>query len=147
MFNDNAKTEKSSSDTIPIDRNKIIATDKKITVLIVEDNKVNMLLLKTILKNLFVKTIIHEVVNGKEAVENFELIQEKYSVGNENIISLLDAQNTYIISKLNENISITDYLIDLSSIYYFSGNIDILVESNKKESLEKKILEIMKENR
>ena len=73
--NDNAKTEKSSLDTIPIDRNIIIATDKKITVLIVEDNKVNMLLLKTILKNLFVKTIIHEVVNGKEAVENFELIQ------------------------------------------------------------------------
>ena len=34
-----------------------------------------MLLLKTILKNLFVKTIVHEVVNGKEAVDKFELIQ------------------------------------------------------------------------
>ena len=73
--NDSDKLDNSSLDATIIDFNNTIDADKKITVLIVEDNRVNMLLLKTILKNLFVKTSIHEVVNGKEAVENFELIQ------------------------------------------------------------------------
>ena len=45
---------------------------KKVTVLIVEDNKVNMLLLKTIIKNLPVPTTIYEAINGKLAVEQFE---------------------------------------------------------------------------
>ncbi|WP_165930044.1 PAS domain S-box protein [Flavobacterium caseinilyticum] len=47
---------------------------KKVTVLIVEDNKVNMLLLKTIIKNLPVDATIFEVVNGQQAVEQFEAI-------------------------------------------------------------------------
>ena len=47
---------------------------KKIIVLIVEDNKVNMLLLKTIIKNLEIPTTIYEVINGKQAVEEFEAI-------------------------------------------------------------------------
>jgi signal transduction histidine kinase/CheY-like chemotaxis protein len=49
-------------------------TTKIITVLIVEDNKVNMLLLKTIIKNLSVPTAIYQVINGQEAVEQFEKI-------------------------------------------------------------------------
>ncbi|WP_243698844.1 PAS domain S-box protein [Flavobacterium sandaracinum] len=49
-------------------------TTKIITVLIVEDNKVNMLLLQTIIKNLSVPTSIYQVVNGKEAVEQYEKI-------------------------------------------------------------------------
>ena len=72
---DTEKVQQLNLQTIANDSNKIIDTDKKITILIVEDNRVNMLLLKTILKNLFVKTIIHEVVNGKEAVAIFESIQ------------------------------------------------------------------------
>ncbi|RDI56162.1 PAS domain S-box protein [Flavobacterium glaciei] len=58
-------------------KNIVIKTknkDKKVTVLIVEDNKVNMLLLKTIIKNLGVLTTIFEAVNGQEAVEKFETI-------------------------------------------------------------------------
>ena len=51
-------------------KNKI--SSKIATVLIVEDNKVNMLLLKTILKNLSFPTTIHEAVNGSQAVEQFE---------------------------------------------------------------------------
>ena len=43
--------------------------------MIVEDNTINMLLLKTILKNLFKDAIIYEVVNGKNAVDQFEIIQ------------------------------------------------------------------------
>ncbi|WP_031455676.1 PAS domain S-box protein [Flavobacterium chungangense] len=44
------------------------------TFLIVEDNKVNMLLLKTIIKNLYSNASIHECENGYEAVKEFEKI-------------------------------------------------------------------------
>jgi CheY-like chemotaxis protein len=43
--------------------------------MIVEDNKVNMLLLKTILKNLEIHPTIFEVSNGKDAVDQFDTIQ------------------------------------------------------------------------
>jgi len=76
--------------------------------------------------------------------KNFELIQDKYKNGKENIISLLDAQNSYIVSKLNLNISIVEYLEDLSSIYFFSGKIEILVDDNKKEEVENRILKELK---
>lgn len=39
--------------------------------MIAEDNKVNMLLLKTIIKNVFSNATLFEVFNGKEAVEQF----------------------------------------------------------------------------
>ena len=83
-------------------------------------------------------------ISQNSSQKNFELIQDKYKNGKENIISLLDAQNSYIISKLNLNISIIDYLVDLSSIYFFSGKIDILVNKEKKEELENKIIDITK---
>lgn len=44
------------------------------TFLIVEDNKVNMLLLKTIIKNLYCNAFIYESENGYEAVKEFENI-------------------------------------------------------------------------
>ncbi|WP_231557112.1 PAS domain S-box protein [Flavobacterium sp. AED] len=47
---------------------------KKIKIMIVEDNKVNMLLLKTIIKNLYSDVIISEVFNGKDAVDQFETL-------------------------------------------------------------------------
>ena len=76
--------------------------------------------------------------------KNYDLIQDKYKNGKDNIISLLDAQNSYIVSKLNENISIIDYLYDLSSIYFFSGKIDILIDENKKMQIEEKIQNAIK---
>ncbi|MBE8726738.1 PAS domain S-box protein [Flavobacterium hungaricum] len=48
--------------------------NKNITFLIVEDNKVNMLLLKTIIKNLYSNAYICECENGYEAVQRFETI-------------------------------------------------------------------------
>ena len=44
----------------------------EINILIVEDNKVNFLLLKTILKNESYQTIIHEAINGFDAIEKFK---------------------------------------------------------------------------
>ena len=76
--------------------------------------------------------------------KNYDLIQDKYKNGKENIISLLDAQNSYIVSKLSENISIIDYLQDLSSIYFFSGKLEILIDENKKIDIENKILNVIK---
>ncbi|OYX83976.1 MAG: hypothetical protein B7Y83_09705 [Flavobacteriales bacterium 32-34-25] len=43
-------------------------------ILLVEDNKINMLLLKTIIKNSLPKAIIFEASNGLEAVNQFESI-------------------------------------------------------------------------
>jgi PAS domain S-box-containing protein len=57
-------------------KNKI--SSKIATVLIVEDNKVNMLLLKTILKNLSFPTTIHEATNGSQAVEQFEKLKPDF---------------------------------------------------------------------
>jgi len=88
--------------------------------------------------------IDYSIISQNFSKKNYELIQDKYNNGKENIISLLDAQNSYIVSKLNENISIIDYLVDLSSIYFFSGNIDILVNKTKKEQLEQNILKAIK---
>ncbi|MDX9961098.1 MAG: TolC family protein, partial [Aliarcobacter sp.] len=76
--------------------------------------------------------------------KNYDLIQDKYKNGKENIISLLDAQNAYIVAKLTENISIIDYLQDLSSIYFFSGKIEILIDENKKIDIEEKITKAIK---
>ncbi|MTH15522.1 response regulator [Flavobacterium sp. LC2016-01] len=47
---------------------------RNVNILIVEDNKVNMLLLKTILKNLNMNSIIYECENGYEAVKQIENI-------------------------------------------------------------------------
>lgn len=45
---------------------------KQLKIMVVEDNKINMLLLSTILKNSIDKPIIFECLNGEEAVENIE---------------------------------------------------------------------------
>ncbi|WP_029272958.1 PAS domain S-box protein [Flavobacterium sp. KJJ] len=50
------------------------SNQKKVIILIVEDNKVNMLLLKTIVKNLNINSIIFECENGYEAVKQIENI-------------------------------------------------------------------------
>lgn len=47
---------------------------KSITILIVEDNKVNMLLLRTIIKNMITPSTIFEAENGQQAIEQFETV-------------------------------------------------------------------------
>ncbi|WP_159086059.1 PAS domain S-box protein [Flavobacterium faecale] len=44
-------------------------------IMLVEDNKINMLLLKTIIKNIFAKVTIIEIPNGQEAIDHYEEIQ------------------------------------------------------------------------
>ncbi|MFD2943623.1 PAS domain S-box protein [Flavobacterium notoginsengisoli] len=59
---------------IEVDSENIESNGNTITFLIVEDNKVNMLLLKTIIKNLYNNAYIHECENGYEAIQQFEKI-------------------------------------------------------------------------
>lgn len=59
---------------IELDPDNIEPNGNEITFLIVEDNKVNMLLLKTIIKNLYSNAYIHECENGYEAIQQFEKI-------------------------------------------------------------------------
>jgi CheY-like chemotaxis protein len=42
--------------------------------MLVEDNKINMLLLKTIIKNVLYEPQFYEIVNGSEAIKQFENI-------------------------------------------------------------------------
>jgi len=59
---------------LELSTNNINHNQKNITFLIVEDNKVNMLLLKTIIKNLYSSAYIYECENGYDAVSQFESI-------------------------------------------------------------------------
>jgi CheY-like chemotaxis protein len=45
---------------------------KYLKIMIVEDNKINMLLLKTIIKNIIPEAILFEILNGQEASLKFE---------------------------------------------------------------------------
>ncbi|RKT00530.1 PAS domain S-box-containing protein [Flavobacterium sp. 123] len=54
---------------------EIKETHRNLKIMIVEDNSINMLLLKTILKNLFKESLIYEIKNGKDAVDQFETIK------------------------------------------------------------------------
>ncbi|WP_316633414.1 PAS domain S-box protein [uncultured Flavobacterium sp.] len=67
-YNSKLKNINSESDCI----NEL--NGKNLTFLIVEDNKVNMMLLKTIVKNLYNNAFIYECENGYEAVQQFESI-------------------------------------------------------------------------
>jgi PAS domain S-box-containing protein len=83
-FDLNLKTSNINTKKENIENEKPIAKDpffktnknqRKLKIMIVEDNTINMLLLKTIIKNLFSDTIIYEILNGRDAVEQFEIIQ------------------------------------------------------------------------
>ncbi|WP_321314448.1 TolC family protein [Halarcobacter sp.] len=91
------------------------------------------------------KKLFYAKKSMKFTKKNYQSVLDKYKKGEVNIITLLDAQNTYTISRLNKNISEIEYLSNLSSIYYFTGNIDVLVDKNKKNNLEKKILKAIDE--
>ena len=57
--------------------NNLLASNRRlqtISIMLVEDNKINMLLLKTIIKNVIPKAVIHEIFNGIDAVSQFEKI-------------------------------------------------------------------------
>ena len=132
-----------------IKNNKIEKNSIELINLKLKYNETKNLIIQNVQKNYeSIKSSYEKIkfarISQNSSEKNFELIQDKYKNGKENIISLLDAQNSYIVSKLNLNISIIDYLVDLSSIYFFSGKIDILVNEDKKIQLEEKIINIIK---
>ena len=71
-INEKYNSELKNLQAVPENPNE--ANSKNIRFLIVEDNKVNMLLLKTIVKNLYHNAFIFECENGYEAVKQFESI-------------------------------------------------------------------------
>lgn len=74
--NENNLLEKTSpikNDTIK--NNYIDFGQENYKILIVEDNKINMLLAKTLLKQIIPNGSIFEASNGKEAVDKFEIIK------------------------------------------------------------------------
>ncbi|MAD41432.1 MAG: hypothetical protein CL623_03470 [Arcobacter sp.] len=132
-----------------IKNNKIERNSIELINLKLKYNETKNLIIQNVKKNYeSIKSSYEKIkfarISQNSSEKNFELIQDKYKNGKENIISLLDAQNSYIVSRLNLNISIIDYLVDLSSIYFFSGKIDILVNKDKKTKLEEKIMNITK---
>lgn len=74
---ESATNKKNAKPTIEIDNTNIATINpnlKNAKILLVEDNKINMLLLKTIIKNSLPEAQISEALNGQEAVNNFENI-------------------------------------------------------------------------
>ena len=71
--------------------------------------------------------------------ESLALVQERYQNGIENIIALLDAQNTYTIAQHNQNIAVVDYLSNLSSLYFFAGEIALLSDPQHKTVVERQL--------
>ena len=133
-----------------VKKSKIQKNEVELIDLKLQYNDVKNLIIENVRKNY--ESLSHsysKISYSKDSLnsskKNYELIEDKYKKGKENIISLLDAQNSYIVSKLNLSISNIEYLVDLSSIYFFSGRIDILLDGIKKEEVERKIQEIIKD--
>lgn len=59
--------------TMESEKNNVVLNSNT-KILVVEDNKINMLLTRTILKSLFPDLIIHEAVDGNEAVDQFATV-------------------------------------------------------------------------
>jgi len=79
----------------------------------------------------------------KSSQKNYMLIQDKYSKGKSNIVTLLDAQNSMIIANKQKNNSVYVYLSDLSTMFYTIGYIEILNDKNKKEEMQIKLKEVL----
>jgi PAS domain S-box-containing protein len=83
-FDINLKTNNQSNDfdtnakpTLIIEKQSILEANPNLQntkILLVEDNKINMLLLKTIIKNCIPEATVFEALNGLEAVKQFENI-------------------------------------------------------------------------
>jgi PAS domain S-box-containing protein len=75
--NNAIKLVKPISNPRHVSNDLILKTDtkfKNLKIMIVEDNKINMLLLKTIIKNIIPQAIIFEIFNGQEATLKFETL-------------------------------------------------------------------------
>ena len=79
----------------------------------------------------------------RSAQKNYELIQDKYSKGKSSILTLLDAQNSMIISNIVKNNSVYNYLRDISTIFYNIGFIEVLSNKDKKEQMQIKLKEVL----
>lgn len=79
---------------------------KHLKIMIVEDNKINMFLLATILKNTINEPCLFECANGQQAVENFEKFNPDLIFMDLQMPLLNGCEATKMIRKINEKIPI-----------------------------------------
>ena len=77
-----------------------------IKIMLVEDNKINMLLLKTIIKNVLPKAIIHEISNGQLALNEYENIMPDIIFMDIQMPIMNGYEATKAIRKLNTGASV-----------------------------------------
>ena len=68
------KEKNKPAKALPISETKINTEPENVTVLIVEDNKINMLLAKTLIRQILPNCSIHEAYDGEEAVVKFQTV-------------------------------------------------------------------------
>ncbi|MEZ7504549.1 PAS domain S-box protein [Flavobacterium sp. Arc2] len=90
-------------DIFTIQNNKRL---EALTIMLVEDNKINMLLLKTIIKNVLPKAIIHEIPNGQVAVNEYENIMPDIIFMDIQMPLMNGYEATKAIRKLNTGASV-----------------------------------------
>ncbi|MEC4005827.1 PAS domain S-box protein [Flavobacterium sp. SUN052] len=73
--NENIKEEIEKIEVVIKERNQINYGQENFKILIVEDNKINMLLAKTLVKQIIPNVTIFEAINGKEGIEKFKILQ------------------------------------------------------------------------
>ena len=73
--NENTQEKNETIDVFFKERERINYGQENFKILIVEDNKINMLLAKTLVKQIIPNVTIFEAINGKEGFEKFEILQ------------------------------------------------------------------------
>ncbi|AXX91687.1 hypothetical protein CPU12_04355 [Malaciobacter molluscorum LMG 25693] len=85
------------------------------------------------------KTINNTSISSNTTRKNFVFIKKLYDKANIDMKTLLDSQNSMIISKKNENNSQYDYLENIIMLFYNTNKIRAVFNNSEKKQLETQI--------